>query len=247
MQHLIAIFLLLTLVKFSFAQDGPVIYLLPGQGADERLFSKLTFDSTYEVRPIVYHTPEAHLSLQEYARQLSEQIDTTRPVVLVGTSLGGMIATEMSQLIETEQVVLIASAKTRCELPWRFRMLSKLPLYKIVSPGLAKRASYVVQPLFEPDRNKEKDIFVAMLDDKDPVFLRRTIEMIMRWDRETAPEGIHHIHGERDRTIPVKHVDYDFVLEDGSHMIALTRPVEVSAFINEVLAASKSVERPSAN
>jgi len=74
-----------------------------------------------------------------------------------------------------------------------------------------------------------------MLDSKDPVFLNRTIQMIINWDRTTNSKKIIHIHGNKDRTIPIKNVECDYCVKDGSHMMALTRGDEITDLLNEIL------------
>ena len=71
----------------------PVIYLIPGQGADHRLFDSLKVDKAFTVKHIKYSTPSKNMTMEEYAKELSAQIDTTSPFILVGVSLGGMLST----------------------------------------------------------------------------------------------------------------------------------------------------------
>ena len=231
------IFLLLNFVGLELQAlgDKPIVYLIPGQGADYRVFNNLKLDEEYEVRHIRYELPEKKMSLTEYAEQLSAQIDTCSRFILIGTSLGGMLAVEMSDFLNPEKVIIIASAKTRKELPGRYRFQKKLPIYKIVSGKMAKWGAQVLQPIVEYDRNQEKETFVQMLKDKDPQFLKRTIAMVMKWEREEYWEGVIHIHGEKDHTIPIKNVDCDYVIKDGSHLMTLTRGEEISNLINALL------------
>lgn len=236
MNHILFFALLCMNISTSTMSTAkPIVYLIPGQGADARLFNNLRIHPGFEVRPIKYFTPEKGTSLPEYARQLAAQIDTTRTFSLVGVSLGGMLATEMTDFLQPEQTIIISSAKTRHELPGQYRFQRRLPLYKLVGPRLAKWGALLLQPIVEPDRNQEKETFVQMLRDKDPHFLRRTIEMILRWERTTAPVGIYHLHGDRDRTIPIRNVAYTHHLPDGSHMMTLTRGAEVSKVVNDLL------------
>ena len=63
------------------------IYLIPGQSADYRLFSNLSIDKSFEIKNIIYHTPDKNVTLPNYARQLANQIDTTIPYIIIGVSL----------------------------------------------------------------------------------------------------------------------------------------------------------------
>ena len=224
--------LLLAVPFFLGAQEDSLdVYLLPGQGGDHRLFTKFQLDGPYRLHHIRYHRPNRGLSLRDYARELGAQVDTSRAFVLIGVSLGGMFATEMSTLLPDEQTIVISSAKNRTELPRQYRFQRHLPIYKIVPPRLALFGAKVLQPLVEPDRKKEATIFKAMLRDKDPVFLRRTIEMMMRWERAETPANVYAIHGGKDNTIPLRNVTFDYLMPDGSHMIVLTRAEEVSRLV----------------
>lgn len=212
-----------------------LVYLISGQGGDGRLFNNLNLPAGYEARHIIYERPDKGMNMKAYAQHLTNQIDTTKRFILLGVSLGGMLATEMSEMVPAEKVIIISSAKGRHELPGRYTFQKKVPIYKLVSPKVAKFGAKLLQPLVEPDRQKEKETFKAMLRDKDAVFLRRTIEMIMHWDRTEAPEGIIHIHGDKDHTIPIRKVDYDILVTGGSHMITLTRGEEVSELVRKEL------------
>lgn len=211
------------------------IYLIPGQGADHRLFNKLEIEGPFEIVHIKYFTPVPKTSLKEYASQLMEQIDTCENFILIGVSLGGMLASEISLLSNPEKTIIISSAKSINELPKRYTFQRKFPLYKIVGPRLAKLGSKLLQPLVEPDRNKEKEIFKSMLAAKDPKFLRRTIEMIINWDRQEVVPNIIHIHGNNDKTVPLRNVKADHVIPDGSHMMTLTNAEAVSLIVNKIL------------
>lgn len=214
--------------------DEPVIYLLPGQGADERLFSKFEFPN-HKVIDIDYPVPEDGTKMSEYARQLSTQIDTTKKFILIGTSIGGMLSSEMTEFMNPEKVIIISSAKNKNELPGRYNFQKKFPIYKLVGGWLAKRGALIMQPIVEPDRNKEKEIFVSMLKAKDKKFMKNSIRMIIEWDKESFDESIIHIHGNKDNTIPIKNVNYDYLIEDGSHMMTLTRSEELNALIIKLL------------
>lgn len=212
------------------------IYLIPGQGADERLFKNLNFDtSIFKLHIIKYEVPNKGEDLKSYALRLSKQIDTTKEFYLIGVSLGGMIATEINEILEPKRVIVISSAKCRSELPSQYRFQKKVPIYKIIPKQIIKQSTFIMQPLFEPDRKKEKETCVSMLKDKDPTFLKRTIGMIINWDRTTFDSNIIHIHGNNDHTLPIKNVKYNYLIDNGSHMMILTRTPEISKIILSII------------
>jgi pimeloyl-ACP methyl ester carboxylesterase len=236
--HKIFVFFLLAYTTNAYGQK-PIIYLIPGQGSDSRIFSETNLGDEYEIRHIELWTPYENMSLETYARWLSVQIDTSTYFSLIGVSLGGMIATEMSTFLNPDKVIIISSAKNKQELPRRYTFQKWIPIYQIVPNRLAKKGAQILQPIVEPDRNNRKDIFVKMLKDKDPYFLDRTIAMIIMWDREKSPKGIIHIHGDNDHTIPYSNVAYDYLIKDGSHMMTLTRSAEINTLLVSILSDSQ--------
>ncbi len=219
----------------SKSDEKTKIYLIPGQGSDSRIFSKLTFPADYELVHIDYVMPNKAETLKEYAKRISSQIEENDNFILVGVSLGGMITSEIAEFKNPEQVILISSAKNSTELPKRYNFQKKLPIYKLVGPKLSKRGAKILQPIVEPDSKKEKELFKSMLESKDPIFLERTIEMIINWERETNSKDIIHIHGNMDRTIPIKNIKYDHLIDKGSHMMTLTKANELSLLLTEIL------------
>lgn len=222
--------------NFSEAQDAKsIVYLIPGQGADARQFQRLELNPDFEIRNIEYFTPEKGWNMRDFARALSQQIDTTAKYVIIGVSLGGMLATEMGEFLNPEKIILISSAKCRDELPGKYTFQKTIPINKIVPAGMIKWGAKKLQPLVEPDSKNDRQVFLDMLNDKDPQFLKRTIAMIIRWEREEYSNDIVHIHGDDDHTLPSKNVAYDYLIQDGSHMMVYTRADEISALVNKIL------------
>ena len=46
---------------------------------------------------------------------------------------------------------------------------------------------------------------------------------------------MHHIHGDKDHTIPIKNIEYDYLIEGGSHMMMITRAREINEIIAQIL------------
>lgn len=211
------------------------VYLIPGQGADYRLYDSLQLPEGFRKIHVKCPTPAKNSTLPAYAKQLSSQIDTSTSFVLLGVSLGGMLATELTDLLNPEYTIIISSAKCQYELPKRYKAFRKFPLNKYLHPNLYRMGSKIAQPLVEPDRKNAKATFKKMLHDKDPLFLKRTSNMIINWQRSSYSEDIIHVHGTNDHTIPYKNVKANYSIKNGSHMMVLTRFKEVNTIINNEL------------
>lgn len=225
----------LLLVFSMVSAQKHTVYLIPGQGADARLYKNLKLDTAFQVKHIKYFTPDKDWDMETYARELSKQIDNSEIFSIVGVSLGGMLATEMADFLNPEKVIVISSAKSRREFPGRYRFQEKIPVHRIVPGFVIKAGARILQPLVEPDRNKDKATFKSMLRNKDPQFLKRTTTMILTWERVNYNDKIVHIHGDSDRTLPAKNINYDYLVEDGSHMMVLTRGELISEIVTDCL------------
>lgn len=219
------------------AQDGTstIAYLFPGQGADHRLFKDLSFPKGYDTIHISYPIPLKNESMKEFAQRFIPLIDQDSPYILVGVSLGGMICTELSDTLCPEKTILISSAKAWFELPGHYTFMRKFHLDRLIPKGFVKGGARVLQGIVEPDRKQDPETFKDMLKKKDPLYLKRTGQMIVRWEREDYSRSIYHIHGDADNTIPLKNVQCDSILKKGSHMMTLTRADEISGIISMVL------------
>lgn len=219
--------------------DSTNLYLIPGQGSDARLYSEIQINGPYRIQHIQYETPEADMNMKEYAALLGKQVDTSKPYSIVGVSLGGMLASEMTDFLDPDQTVIISSAQNRNEIPVRYAIFQKILIYRYVNGEMAKRNVIRFQPIMEPADSAHQEVFVSMISDKDPLFLERTIPMIVHWQRDTFNDDIIHIHGTRDRTLPIRNVTYDYCIEGGTHIMTLTRAEEISELLNEVLITSQ--------
>jgi len=211
------------------------LYLFPGQGSDSAIFSKMNFPDSFNLKYIELPTPEKGEMLPEYAQRFVSQIDTTSHFSLIGVSLGGMICSELADMLKPEKVILISSAKYADELPSRYSFQQKIRLNRAIPASWYRGGALLLQPLVEPDRNKEKSTFKRMLKSKDKVYMKRAVDMIINWKKETYYSDIIHIHGDKDNTIPIKNVNPAITIEGGSHMMAHTKGEEILELILQVL------------
>lgn len=216
------------------ATDNISVYLFPGQGSDYRIFGDLSWNKKYDLAYMTLPTPDKGESMKEYALRFVPLIDTTEKFILIGVSMGGMICAELADVLNPKKTILISSAKTRNELPGRYTFNKYLKLNKIMPSKTVRKWAIFLQPVVEPD-SKNDDLFIHMLSSKDPVYLKRTIDMIINWERTEYNSQILHIHGSNDNTIPIKNVETDYIIEEGSHMMVLTRAKEITAILEGIL------------
>jgi hypothetical protein len=212
------------------------VYLIHGQGSDGRIFSKLKLNPEFDTVLLQLPIPQRNDDMLHYAYQLIPKIDTSQAFIIIGVSLGGMVAAELNELVHPMQTIIISSAKNRRELPKRYKFMQVLPIYKIFPAGFIKVGSFIMQPIVEPDRRKEKVLFKNMLQQKNKLFLKRTIPLIIGWNKkDNKGKNIIHIHGTKDHTIPISNIKNAISVAQGSHMMVLTEAEKISKIINEIL------------
>lgn len=217
------------------AESKHKLYLIAGHGSDIRIFSKIIFPENVDTVHLHYIKPNKNETMHEYTVRLSGKIDKTQKFSIMGVSLGGMIACEMTSFLNPEKIIIISSASGRKELPIRYRWMKHLEFYRVFAGWFYKGMTKTAQLIFEPDRMKCGKEFNEMIKDKDPDFIKRGIHMVANWEGNyTNKNFIYHIHGENDHTLPIRNSQPDFIVKNGSHMMALTRAKDISSIIEQI-------------
>lgn len=229
--------ILITLIRVnvSASDDTTIIYLFPGQGSDYRIYNNISWPGGYDTIHMHFPVPDKGESLKQYAFRFIPLIDTGTNFILIGMSLGGMICTELADTINPKKVILIASAKNSDELPWHYTFQKSIRLNRVVPKKTMKTGAVYLQPIVEPDSRENLDFFRSMLGIKDPAYMKRTVDMIINWERTEYDSSIIHIHGDCDNTIPLKNVQADYIIKKGSHMMVYTRADEISKILKKIL------------
>ena len=209
------------------------IYVFSGLGADQRVFQNIDF-SGFNVAHIHWVKPMKEEKIEDYAQKLITQIKTPFPILL-GISFGGMIAIEVAKIIMTEKVILISSAKTQKEIPGYYRLAGQLKVHKILPLKLLKKSSLLTNWFFGIKSREHKLLFSKILKDTDLSFLKWAITKVLIWDNQEELNNKIHVHGTKDRILPIKFVKVDYAIHEGGHLMALTNGKEISDIIRSVL------------
>ncbi|MGE6221520.1 alpha/beta hydrolase [Nubsella zeaxanthinifaciens] len=209
------------------------VYIFSGLGADERVFKYLDLTGL-EVTFVKWIKPQVNEILADYAKRLSTQIKDENPI-LIGLSFGGIVATEMSKIIPTDKLILLSSLKTRNEIPLLYRIAGKLNLHKIIPYSLLKSNTFFNHWLFGIIRKNDKDLFQKVLADTDIDFLRWAINVIVKWDSQMLHPQLYHIHGSKDKILPIRNAGNVIVIENGRHLMVLDKAKQVSEALHKII------------
>jgi pimeloyl-ACP methyl ester carboxylesterase len=213
------------------------LYIFSGLGADESVFQRLDF-SGFSTTYIKWTVPLNKETIENYATRLIDQITSTKPI-LIGLSFGGLMAVEVAKQIDTEKVILIASAKTRKEIPFYYRWAGQVGLHKLLPTKLLKSSNFITNWFFGTSSMFECQLLKQILLDTDPIFLNWAIDKIVRWKNNTPTKNIFHIHGTSDRILPLCFVDCNVTINDGGHLMTLNKSDELTKIIRQQLTLPK--------
>lgn len=223
----------------SSGQNPITLYLLPGQGSDHRIYQHIQFPDNVDTVHLHFIMPDENEDMTTYAKRMTQYIDTTESFALAGVSLGGMVATEMSRFVHPELIILLSSASSSEEIPETYARYRAHPIYKWIPSGFFKYATFILQPMYEPDRKTERETCNAMIADKSALFMKRAVHLIVSWNRletDNCTIPLYQIHGTADHTLPVDLITANTYITNGSHMMTLTQAAEVSAAIQQAFA-----------
>lgn len=174
-------------------------------------------------------------SLNAYAKRLAASIDTTQPFAVVGLSMGGMIAAAMTQFLRPHKTILISSVASTKEFPPLLKLARFTQVHRLVPAFLFRRPNVFAYFLFGARSRSEKRIMNHIILNADPHFVKWSIGAILRWSNHMRPQNIFHIHGDKDKILPIHYTHPDAVVKNGSHFMVWTKAGEVSKLLAKAL------------
>ncbi|MBU8881517.1 alpha/beta hydrolase [Kaistella sp. DKR-2] len=209
------------------------IYIFSGLGVDKRVFDKIDFGNL-DVEFVDWITPQKKESIENYARRIQENIKTENPI-LIGLSFGGMVSVEISKIRKTQKIILLASAKIKSELPLMYRISGICNLHKMIPNSVFKFHTFITNWMFGARSAEEKKLLRNIIKDTDPDFLSWAVNEIVNWENQITPENALHIHGDRDKVIPLRNVKADHIIKNGGHFMTVSHSAEIGVMIRNIL------------
>lgn len=207
------------------------IYAIPGLGNTKELYRNIRV-SGHRLQILEWPEPAESSTLSEYAKKFLPQIrDNSQPVKLLGVSFGGMICSELAELLQVKKAVLISSCSNRLQFPLKLNVLRYLPIYRLV-PDYAvrmlaknKRKYLGFEKSFEP-------VFYQMIDSMPRNYFSRCISYIINWDRTQNRAPLVQIHGTGDRLLK-NYTTASYKITKGSHSMVLSRAEEINNLLDK--------------
>jgi pimeloyl-ACP methyl ester carboxylesterase len=220
------------------------VYFISGIGADYRLFTHLQLPEGYEAAYIHWIEPDKKEKLSDYAFRLTKQINTAEPFVLVGLSLGGMIAVEVAKRTSPQCTIIISSVPVSAQLPKYYQLAGKLKAGQLIPATLLKVAATIKHSLTMGPANRK--LMRKIIWSGKNKFIRWALNAVLEWDNKFIPQPFYHIHGTRDIVFPISLTAPTHIVQKAGHMFLMSRPETLNELFKQLLAGPNS-QAPSAN
>jgi pimeloyl-ACP methyl ester carboxylesterase len=210
------------------------IFLIPGLGADSRVYNNIDLKD-HEVTRVEWITPDSTDTLSTYAQKLVSQYNISNNSIIIGNSLGGMIAIEIAKLLPVKKVILISSIKTIDEAPGYFKFFRSFPAYKIIPGKAFTNMDFLVKPLFGHMSKADSWLFRDMLKKSSPMFVKWAMGAALKWDNRVIPPNVVHITGDKDLVFSYKKTRNAIIVKGGTHIMIFEKADEVNKLLKPIL------------
>lgn len=212
------------------------VYFISGLAADSRIFRNIELPEGYETVFLEWIDALPHESLEHYAKRLAAPISLSEPCILLGMSMGGMVAVEIAKLVAPLQCIIISSVPVASELPFYFHWAGKIKLQQWIPISLVKNAS-LTKRLFSTETAEDKRILRQIIRESDDGFVRWAMDAILRWKNEWRPPALLHIHGSRDEMLPLRFTHPTHIIKGAGHLMIMNRAGQINELLRQGLAA----------
>jgi pimeloyl-ACP methyl ester carboxylesterase len=210
------------------------VFLIAGLGADTRIYNNIDLYE-HEVIPVNWIEPNSNDTLDSYSQKLIHQYHITPGSVIIGNSMGGMVAIEIAKLIRINKVILISSIKTIDEAPGYFKFFRRLPIYKIIPQSLMISSRILIEVFFGKMKPEKLWLFQDMLKRSSPIFLKWAMGAVLDWKNEIIPPNVYHITGDKDRVFDYKKIKNATLIKGGTHIMLFDKPKEINRILKSIL------------
>jgi len=210
------------------------VFLIPGMGADSRIYQNFKLDG-YDVTAIDWIEPEQTDTLKTYAQKLILQYNISPLSIVIGNSLGGMLAVEIAKIIPIKKTILISSIKSVDEVPGYFSFFRAFPIYKLIPGKLMTSMGFLIRMVFGRMNEEDQRLFMDMLKQASPVFLKWSMGAVLKWNNKIIPQNVFIITGDKDKVFGHRRIKDAIIVKGGTHIMLFDRSAEVLNIVKDVL------------
>jgi len=218
------------------------LYFLPGLGFDCRIFDEIEIENATK-NYLNWEEPFSNETFSRYAKRIAKKITLTpSKTILIGHSLGGMLAQEIAQIQSVDAIILISSIRSRKELPLQFKIIQPLRLQYLFSKKLTLKTVKYWGKSHDYPAGEAQELFKSMVNLQSDIYLKWALISLSTWQTPTLPTStlLHQIHGKKDKTFPISLLQQpDLIVENGGHFMIFNQAKIIQEEINAFLTKLK--------
>ena len=196
---------------------------MPGMAASPKIFELIKFPSNYKIIYLTWIKPNLNETLKSYAKRMSILINDVNPV-LIGVSFGGILVQEISKHIKVKKLIIISSVKSKVELSLSMKFAKKTGIHHLLPLNWIDDLEKLLLFVFGPSIKARVDTYKKYLSQRDPDYLKWSINQIVNWKQIKYDKNIFHIHGEKDKVFPLNYLERNknfITIKNGTHATIL--------------------------
>ncbi|WP_374948229.1 alpha/beta hydrolase [Mucilaginibacter sp.] len=212
------------------------VYLISGLGADKRLFKNIFLPEDFELVFVDWLLPDIKNTLSDYSQLIIDHFNIKSDSVVIGVSLGGIIATEIAKRIKLKAVVLISSIKTDGETPAYFKFFRNVPVYTAIPNWLMTHVGFLIKFVFGEMSPDDLNLFRSMLRESSPFFIKWAMKAILDWRNDIIPQNLFQLIGNKDLVFPYKNIkNPTIVVKGGTHIMVFDKADQINKVLSDIL------------
>ena len=215
------------------------VYCIPGLAFDHRIFANLEW-GTFLPHYIDWIEPHSDECFSAYASRMAKAIpNEAEDLILIGHSLGGMLAQEIATQRNVKTIVLISSLRSRKEMPWFFKVIKPRFIHHLFSKTFVRRTFRYWARFHDYETQQEQLLFLDMVGKQSNQYLQWALRSLTNWQTVVLPAKtrLFQIHGQKDRTFPCRWLEQpEVVVPGGGHFMVYKKPQIISRHLTDILA-----------
>lgn len=174
-------------------------------------------------------------SLKDYVKRFAKQI-TEKNAVFIGVSFGGVLAQELAQILPCKKIILISSVKSPNEYSTFFKIVKSTRVYKLLPISFINWGEDFLRKNGSKKIKNTLTVYRKFLPIRNKTYTQWAVRSFLHWKGCKNDKDLLHLHGDKDKIIPVKYIRQCILINRGTHVMILTKSSSIQRHIISFLA-----------
>lgn len=211
------------------------IYFIPGMGTTKEVFKNIDLHVD-NVHYLEFPEPEKEETLKEYSHRMALPISDENENILIGMSMGGFVAQEISLLKKVAKLILLSSYTKGQDWQIMLELIKKFNLTKLMADRAFKDIVLAALALMPGYSKPEKSFLLKMAKQFSANYYKFAAKRLVNWEPAQLNCPVIKIHGTKDELFPIEKVNANYTVQGGGHLMIMNKQTEISKYLNQAIA-----------